>query len=213
MNAPAGRAAIDAALATSRRWSHLPWEERVAPFLRAADLLQYGPWRARLKPLPCLSCPRRPTRPTSTQRARRSTSSEPTSRTCWTCTPCSRCRCRACGTRSSTGRWRASSSRSRQRRLRHRPRGRLGRPHPPLPGRRRHTEVLTKILTKRLETIMRPCVALPWGMKTGFRAPTGTQFSCQKSSSSGQTRRSPVIQDGVSEGTRTPDTQDHNLVL
>jgi 1-pyrroline-5-carboxylate dehydrogenase len=41
-------AAIDAALAASRWWSHLPWEERVAPFLRAADMLQYGPWRERL---------------------------------------------------------------------------------------------------------------------------------------------------------------------
>jgi 1-pyrroline-5-carboxylate dehydrogenase len=41
-------AAIDAALAASRWWSRLPWEERVAPFLRAADMLQYGPWRERL---------------------------------------------------------------------------------------------------------------------------------------------------------------------
>ena len=41
-------AAIDAALAASKWWSRLPWEERVAPFLRAADLLQYGPWRDRL---------------------------------------------------------------------------------------------------------------------------------------------------------------------
>jgi len=41
-------AAIDAALAASRWWSRLPWEERVAPFLRAADMLEYGPWRDRL---------------------------------------------------------------------------------------------------------------------------------------------------------------------
>ena len=41
-------AAIDSALAASRWWSRLPWEERVAPFLRAADMLQYGPWRERL---------------------------------------------------------------------------------------------------------------------------------------------------------------------
>jgi 1-pyrroline-5-carboxylate dehydrogenase len=40
--------AIEAALATSRWWSRLPWEERVAPFLRAADMLEYGPWRDRL---------------------------------------------------------------------------------------------------------------------------------------------------------------------
>jgi 1-pyrroline-5-carboxylate dehydrogenase len=41
-------AAIDAALAASSWWSRLPWEERVAPFLRAADMLEYGPWRDRL---------------------------------------------------------------------------------------------------------------------------------------------------------------------
>ena len=42
------RQAIDAALAASRWWGRLPWEERAAPFLRAADLLEYGPWRDRL---------------------------------------------------------------------------------------------------------------------------------------------------------------------
>jgi 1-pyrroline-5-carboxylate dehydrogenase len=40
--------AINAALAASRWWGRLPWEERAAPFLRAADLLEYGPWRDRL---------------------------------------------------------------------------------------------------------------------------------------------------------------------
>ena len=40
--------AIDAALATGTWWSRLPWEERVAPFLRAADMLEHGPWRAKL---------------------------------------------------------------------------------------------------------------------------------------------------------------------
>ncbi len=40
--------AIDAAFAASRWWARLPWEERVAPFLQAADMLQYGPWRDRL---------------------------------------------------------------------------------------------------------------------------------------------------------------------
>lgn len=40
--------AIDAALDTARWWSRLPWEERVAPFLRAADMLEFGPWRDRL---------------------------------------------------------------------------------------------------------------------------------------------------------------------
>ena len=40
--------AIDAARSASRWWSRLPWEERAAPFLRAADMLQYGPWRDRL---------------------------------------------------------------------------------------------------------------------------------------------------------------------
>jgi 1-pyrroline-5-carboxylate dehydrogenase len=42
------RQAIDAALAASRWWGRLPWEERAASFLRAADLLEYGPWRDRL---------------------------------------------------------------------------------------------------------------------------------------------------------------------
>ncbi len=41
-------AAIDAALATARWWGTLPWEERAAPFLRAADMLEFGPWRDRL---------------------------------------------------------------------------------------------------------------------------------------------------------------------
>ena len=41
-------AAIDAARSASRWWSRLPWEERAAPFLRAADMLEYGPWRDRL---------------------------------------------------------------------------------------------------------------------------------------------------------------------
>ncbi len=40
--------AIEAATAASAWWGRLPWEERAAPFLRAADLLQYGPWRDRL---------------------------------------------------------------------------------------------------------------------------------------------------------------------
>ena len=40
--------AIDAALAAAKWWGRLPWEERVAPFLRAADMLEHGPWRARL---------------------------------------------------------------------------------------------------------------------------------------------------------------------
>ncbi len=40
--------AIEAALATARWWGSLPWEERAAPFLRAADMLQFGPWRDRL---------------------------------------------------------------------------------------------------------------------------------------------------------------------
>jgi 1-pyrroline-5-carboxylate dehydrogenase len=37
--------AIDAALSASAWWSRLPWEDRVAPFLRAADMLELGPWR------------------------------------------------------------------------------------------------------------------------------------------------------------------------
>src|SRR4030088_2733140 len=34
------QAAIDAAAKASRWWGSLPWEERAAPFLRAADMLQ-----------------------------------------------------------------------------------------------------------------------------------------------------------------------------
>jgi 1-pyrroline-5-carboxylate dehydrogenase len=40
--------AIDAALAASAWWGRLPWEQRAEPFLRAADMLQHGPWRDRL---------------------------------------------------------------------------------------------------------------------------------------------------------------------
>ena len=39
--------AIDAALAARARWSNMPWEDRAAIFLKAADLLA-GPWRARM---------------------------------------------------------------------------------------------------------------------------------------------------------------------
>jgi len=41
-------AAIKSALAVAPEWSRLPWQERAAPFLKAADLLQLGPWRDRL---------------------------------------------------------------------------------------------------------------------------------------------------------------------
>src|SRR5436305_10208687 len=40
-----GQQAIDAAGAAWRDWSRMPWEERAAVFLRAAELLS-GPWRA-----------------------------------------------------------------------------------------------------------------------------------------------------------------------
>ncbi|MFN3876275.1 MAG: aldehyde dehydrogenase family protein, partial [Flavobacteriales bacterium] len=39
------RAAIDAALKAKRDWEHLPFEERAAIFLKAADLIA-GPYRA-----------------------------------------------------------------------------------------------------------------------------------------------------------------------
>ena len=42
------QAAVDASVKNARWWGSLPWEERVAPFLRAADMLEYGPWRAKL---------------------------------------------------------------------------------------------------------------------------------------------------------------------
>jgi hypothetical protein len=50
---------------------------------------------------------------------------------------------------------------------------------------------------------------------TGPRFRTGLHVIdvAQKNFGPRQTRRSPAIHDGVSEGTRTPDTQDHNLVL
>jgi 1-pyrroline-5-carboxylate dehydrogenase len=41
-------AAIEAALAASKWWGRLPWEQRAEPFLRAADMLEHGPWRDRL---------------------------------------------------------------------------------------------------------------------------------------------------------------------
>jgi len=41
-------AAIDAAGAARAAWSALPFEERARPFLRAAELLEEGPWRERL---------------------------------------------------------------------------------------------------------------------------------------------------------------------
>src|SRR4051794_2808184 len=40
--------AIDAAGTAARWWGRLPWEDRVAPFLRAADMLEHGAWRDRL---------------------------------------------------------------------------------------------------------------------------------------------------------------------
>jgi 1-pyrroline-5-carboxylate dehydrogenase len=40
--------AITSARAASAWWSRLSWEDRAAPFLRAADMLEYGPWRDRL---------------------------------------------------------------------------------------------------------------------------------------------------------------------
>ncbi|MEU4227007.1 L-glutamate gamma-semialdehyde dehydrogenase [Nonomuraea sp. NPDC026600] len=40
--------AIEAATAASAWWGRLSWEERAAPFLRAADMLEHGHWRDRL---------------------------------------------------------------------------------------------------------------------------------------------------------------------
>lgn len=37
--------AIAAATDTWREWSRLPWEARAEPFRRAADMLEFGPWR------------------------------------------------------------------------------------------------------------------------------------------------------------------------
>ena len=41
-------AAIKSALAFAPEWSRLSWQERAKPFLKAADMLQLGPWRDRL---------------------------------------------------------------------------------------------------------------------------------------------------------------------
>jgi len=41
------RAAIDAALAAKPAWEAMPWQERAAIFMRAADLLT-GPYRAKM---------------------------------------------------------------------------------------------------------------------------------------------------------------------
>jgi 1-pyrroline-5-carboxylate dehydrogenase len=41
------RQAIDAALKAKNDWENMPWQERAAVFLRAADLLT-GPWRSRM---------------------------------------------------------------------------------------------------------------------------------------------------------------------
>jgi 1-pyrroline-5-carboxylate dehydrogenase len=41
------KAAIDAALAAKTNWENLPWEQRAAIFLKAADLIA-GPYRAKL---------------------------------------------------------------------------------------------------------------------------------------------------------------------
>jgi 1-pyrroline-5-carboxylate dehydrogenase len=40
--------AVDAALGAAKWWGRLSWEERAAPFLRAADMLELGYWRDRL---------------------------------------------------------------------------------------------------------------------------------------------------------------------
>jgi 1-pyrroline-5-carboxylate dehydrogenase len=40
--------AVAAATDTWRQWSRLPWEARAEPFVRAADMLEFGPWRDRL---------------------------------------------------------------------------------------------------------------------------------------------------------------------
>jgi 1-pyrroline-5-carboxylate dehydrogenase len=40
--------AIAAATETARWWRPLSWEERAAPVLRGADMLEHGPWRDRL---------------------------------------------------------------------------------------------------------------------------------------------------------------------
>ena len=71
-------AAIGAALAAAPAWRELPFDERAAVFLRAADLLA-GPWRDRSTPPPCSASRRRRSRPRSTRPASSSTSCGSTS--------------------------------------------------------------------------------------------------------------------------------------
>ncbi len=44
--------AIASASQAARWWARLPWAMRAEPFLRAADMLEFGPWRDRLRPSP-----------------------------------------------------------------------------------------------------------------------------------------------------------------
>ena len=61
-------AAIEAATAARSMWAAMPFDERAAVFLRAADLLA-GPWRKRSPPQRCSGNPSRYTRPRSTRPA------------------------------------------------------------------------------------------------------------------------------------------------
>jgi 1-pyrroline-5-carboxylate dehydrogenase len=47
-SAPVVEDAIAAASEAARSWARLPWEMRAEPFLRAADMLEFGAWRDRL---------------------------------------------------------------------------------------------------------------------------------------------------------------------
>lgn len=72
-------AAIAAAMAAKNAWAALPFDERAAVFLRAADLLA-GPWRERSSPPPCSASRSRCIRPRSTRPASWWISGDSTSR-------------------------------------------------------------------------------------------------------------------------------------
>ena len=61
--------AIKAALDAHPSWSRMPWQQRAAIFLKAAELLA-GPYRQVLNAATMLGSPRPRTRPRSTRRAR-----------------------------------------------------------------------------------------------------------------------------------------------
>ncbi len=106
--------AVDAALAAGPAWRDLPFDERAAVLLRAAELLA-GPWRDTLNAATMLG-QSKSSLPGRDRRGRRAHRLPPLQRAL---RPAGAGRAAAleppaCGTGWTTGRWRASSSRSRR---------------------------------------------------------------------------------------------------